>query len=283
MNNIIDGKSLSEQLLNELRSNIAASGITPGLAVVLVGNNEASTIYVRKKLEAAKHVGISARSILLPAEASKDEIIGVVKEYNSKKDFHGIIVQLPLPDYDMANDVIAAIDPRKDADGFHPETLRALREGKRVTIPVMSRVILYILDHVNYPLLGKKVVIAAHNPYFIEGQKILLEERGGSVISCEPTDPLLGEFTRQADVLIAAGRSPGLITEEIVKEQALVIDIGINKRSDGKTVGCVDFDRVAPKCCAITPAPFGVGPLTVAYLLKNVYEAALRLYENRGK
>ena len=135
-----------------------------------------------------------------------------LKNTMANPDFHGIIVQLPLPDYDMADEVIAAIDPEKDADGFHPETLKKLREGKRETLPVMSRVILYILDHEKYNLRGRKVLIAAHNPYFIEGQKILLEERGGTVSSCEPTDPRLGDFTRQADVLIAAGRSPALIS-----------------------------------------------------------------------
>ena len=276
MNSIIDGKSLSEQLLYELKRDITKKGITPGLAVILVGNNEASRIYVKKKLEAAKLAGIDARSVLLPAESSKDQIIAAVKEYNANPAYHGIIVQLPLPDYDMADEVIAAIDPKKDADGFHPETLKKLRAGKRETLPVMSRVILYILDHEKYNLRGKKVLIAAHNPYFIEGQKILLEERGGSVSSCEPTDSLLGDFTRQADVLIAAGRSPALITQEMVKDQALVIDIGIHKDSHGKTVGCIDFDVVAPKCLAITPVPNGVGPLTVAFLLKNVFEAALR-------
>lgn len=276
MNSIIDGKSLSEQLLNELKSGIIKKGIIPGLAVILVGNNEASAIYVRKKVEAAKRVDINAHLVSLPAESSKDQIIAAVKEYNANPDFHGIIVQLPLPDYDMADEVIAAIDPEKDADGFHPETLKKLREGKRETLPVMSRVILYILDHEKYNLRGRKVLIAAHNPYFIEGQKILLEERGGTVSSCEPTDPRLGDFTRQADVLIAAGRSPALITQDMVKDQALVIDIGIHKDSAGKTVGCIDFKQVAPKCLAITPVPNGVGPLTVAFLLKNVYEAALR-------
>lgn len=273
---LIDGKALAEQLLNELRENIVKKDIHPGLAVILVGDNKASSIYVQKKLDAAKSVGIFTQPIYLDSDASKEKILYEINACNANDDIHGMIVQLPLPVMEWGNEAIATIDPRKDADGFHPLTLKSLREGKRDILPVMSRVILYILKQINYDLTGKKVLIIAYNPSFIEGQKILLEELGGTVLSCLPEDPHLANLTSQADVLIAAGRTPYLITEPMVKDQAIVIDIGIMKLPNGKTVGCVDFPNVAPKCKAITPVPFGIGPLTVAFLLKNVYEAALR-------
>lgn len=276
MYHLIDGKSLAEQLLKELRDNIMQNGIRPGLAVILVGDNKASSLYVQKKIDAAKNVGIFTQPIYLDSDSSKEKILYEINACNANDDLHGMIVQLPLPVMEWGNEAIAEIDPRKDADGFHPMTLKALREGKRDVLPVMSRVILYILKQINYDLTGKKVLIIAYNPSFIEGQKILLEELGGSVSSSFPEDPHLADLTSQADVLIAAGRTPLLITEPMVKDQAVVIDIGIIKLPDGRTVGCVDFPQVALKCRAITPVPFGIGPLTVAFLLKNVYEAALR-------
>jgi methylenetetrahydrofolate dehydrogenase (NADP+)/methenyltetrahydrofolate cyclohydrolase len=270
---IIDGKELAADVLDELKQNITDLKLKPGLGIVLVGTNAGSEIYVRNKVKAAQEVGIRVQLIQLAAEASKEKILAAVHALNADTSVHGIIVQLPLPRPEEADEIIAAIDTRKDVDGYHPATLEALRKGDREHIPVMGRVILDMLG--SFEIDRKQVVIVARNPSFIEGLKLLLEELGTTVMSAAPDQADLGAVTRTADILIAAGNTENLITADMVKDKAIIIDIGIMKNAVGKTVGCVDFEHVSPKCRAMTPVPGGVGPLTVAYLLWNTVLASI--------
>ncbi|MEI7741503.1 MAG: tetrahydrofolate dehydrogenase/cyclohydrolase catalytic domain-containing protein [bacterium] len=271
---IIDGKKIAADLRVELKEKIAKSGIKPGLGIVFVGDDEGSEIYTRQKMRASEEAGIHAELFRLPASAKKSDILKTVNLLNMRADIHGIIVQLPLPRPEEADEVIAAIDPKKDADGYHSATLQALRDGKRGIIPVMSRVILRAVEECKLDLHGKSVVLVARNPSFIEGQKILLEERGARLVSVSPDNKKMPELAGAADLLIAAGRTEKLITTNMVKNGAVVIDIGIIKNFAGNTVGCVDFANVEPKCLGITPVPGGVGPMTVAYLLWNTFDLA---------
>ena len=284
---IIDGKAIAEEVRGELRMRVDAlreRGVTPGLAVVLVGENPASVTYVRLKQRDCERDGIASEAVRLSAEASQEEIIAAVERINGDPKWHGVIVQLPLPDHVDAEAVIAAIDPAKDADGLHPQSQGRMLRGLPAYLPATPHGVQQLLVRSGYPPDGKHVVVCGRSNLVGKPLAVLLAQKrpgaNATVTVCHTGTPNLGEFTRQADILIAAMGRPGSITADMVREGAVVIDVGTtpvpdaSKKSGHRLAGDVDFAAVAEKAAAITPVPGGVGPMTRAMLLWNAVLAA---------
>jgi len=261
----------------------ARHSITPTLAVVLVGDNPASVVYVRRKQEGASSVGMQARDVHLPASTSQQELIATVRRLSEDRSVHGILVQLPLPEGLDEYAAIDAIEPMKDVDGLHPVNMGLLVEGRQRYVPATPAGCEELLVRSGYPCDGRHVVVVGRSD--IVGKPVsllLMQKRRGAnatVTVCHSRTSNLVEITRQADILIAAIGKPRFITADMVKEGVVVIDVGINEiaapeRKRGyRLVGDVDFDGVAKKAAAITPVPGGVGPMTIAMLLKNTLTA----------
>lgn len=266
---------------------LGAHGITPGLGVILVGDNPASRSYVSAKGKACEESGLFSREVLLPATASRDEILKTVAAFNRDRTIHGILVQLPLPDSAMEQAVIHAVDPEKDVDGFHPVNVGRMLLGLPTFLPCTPHGVLHMLQRSGHAPAGKHVVIVGRSNIVGRPLANLLSMKNclgnATVTLCHTGTPDIGRYTRQADIVIAAAGRPNMITEDMVREGAVVIDVGVNRVPDGskksgfRMVGDVDFDRVAPKTAAITPVPGGVGPMTITMLLYNTIEAARRL------
>jgi methylenetetrahydrofolate dehydrogenase (NADP+)/methenyltetrahydrofolate cyclohydrolase len=286
---IIDGQAIADEVRGELRDRIAAlkaQGVTPGLAAVLVGDNPASASYVRGKARAAAEAGIFAETVRCSAEISQDYLLGLIDDLNADRRFHGMIVQLPLPDHLDGDRATSAVDPDKDADGLHPTNLGLLLRGEGVLLPATPSGVQQLLLRSGNDPAGKHVVIAGRSN--LVGKplaNILVQKAPGAnatVTVCHTGTPDLGAITRQADILIAAIGRPRAITAAMVRPGAVVIDVGINRvddptrKSGYRLVGDVDFDGVEPIAGAITPVPGGVGPMTVAMLLANTVTAAER-------
>jgi methylenetetrahydrofolate dehydrogenase (NADP+) / methenyltetrahydrofolate cyclohydrolase len=287
---IIDGKAIAAGIREEVRLEVQGlkeRGITPCLAVVLVGDNPASVSYVKSKQKALVEAGMEGRDIRLPETASETELLSLIADLNADEKVHGILVQLPLPAHIRQIPVINALDPRKDVDGFHPYSLGMLFLGQPAFVPCTPKGIIVLLEKYNIPVSGKHVVIVGRSNIVGKPLSALfsLRELNATVTLCHTGTADLPSHTRQADILVAATGKPGLIRGDMVKPGATVIDVGINRVPDGNRVsdgsekgyhiaGDVNFDEVAAVAGWITPVPGGVGPMTIAMLMKNVLEAA---------
>ena len=270
---ILSGKDLAARLKENMSSCIidlaVATGTTPHLAVIIVGNNPASQAYVKGKSKACEEVGIRNTTIALPEDVTEQELLRTIDELNANPDVHGILVQLPLPSHINEHNVMNHIAPEKDVDGFHPVNVDALYTSKVTGIvPCTPKGIMYILKDANIDIAGKNaVVIGRSNIVGLPIAKLLLDNNA-TVTICHSKTQNLKDITSKADILIVAIGKAKFVTEDMVKPGAVVIDVGIN-RVDGKIVGDVDFDNVKDKASCITPVPGGVGPMTIACLLEN--------------
>ena len=278
MAEIIDGKLVSNKLREELKVEIAEFknnyGITPGLAVIMVGDNPASAVYVRNKHKACADVGITSYQIELPSETSEDELLSKIDELNADKNVHGILVQLPLPKHIDEEKVINRISPDKDVDAFHPINVGKIMIGNYSFLPCTPAGIMELLRHYNVDITGKKCVVVGRSNIVGKPMALLLLEKHGTVTVCHSRTRELSEITREADILVVAIGRACFLTADMVKDGAVVIDVGINRLPDGKLAGDVDFEPVAERASLITPVPGGVGPMTITMLLKNTITAA---------
>ena len=278
MSELIDGKKVSEDTRAEIAKGIeelkSSSGITPGLAAVLVGDDPASEIYVRNKRKACEKVGIYSEEHKLPAETTEEELLELVNKLNNDDKIHGILVQLPLPDHINETNILRNVSPLKDVDGFHPENVGRLVEGNPRFISCTPYGIIKMLDYYNIEIKGAEAVVVGRSNIVGKPVGILLLHRHATVTTCHSRTKNLGEVTRRADILVAAIGRPNFITADMVKDGAVVIDVGINRNEEGKLTGDVDFANLSDKVSYITPVPGGVGPMTITMLLWNTLESA---------
>ncbi len=276
MAKIIDGKAISKQIRNELRiraGELLEKGIPVTLAVVQVGADPASTVYVNNKKKGCEYVGIRSLSYELAEDAGEDELLCLIDELNRRADVNGILVQLPLPAHIREERVIRAIDPKKDVDGFHPQNVGALCIGQPGFVSCTPAGIIQLLRRSGVEISGRECVILGRSNIVGKPMSLLMLRENATVTIAHSRTENLREVTRRADILIAAVGKPKMITREYVKEGAVVIDVGINRSADGKLCGDVNFEDVEPVCSAITPVPGGVGPMTIAMLLHNCLES----------
>jgi len=275
---ILDGKRIADELLDELRSRVRARKklrqVVPGLAVVFVGNDPASAVYVRNKRRACKHVGFRSRDYDLPANATQAELTELIDRLNADPQVHGILVQLPLPAHIDAPSLINRIDPRKDVDGFHPENIGRLALRQRGLRPCTSKGVMTLLAHTDRPVRGQDAVVVGVSNHVGRPLAFELLLAGCTTTCCHKFTRDLPEVVRGGDIVIVAVGRPGLVKGDWIKPGAVVIDVGINRLADGRLIGDVDFDGVAERASWITPVPGGVGPMTVATLMQNTVEAA---------
>jgi methylenetetrahydrofolate dehydrogenase (NADP+)/methenyltetrahydrofolate cyclohydrolase len=284
---IIDGKKIAEEIRAEMKAEVAAlskRGVTPGLAVVLVGTDPASESYVRGKKKACADLGLASFDHTLPAETSEADLLALIAQLNADTAVDGILVQLPLPKHINENSVINAINPEKDVDGFHPVSVGRMLIGEPGFLPCTPHGCQQLLMRSGYDPAGKHVVVVGRSN--IVGKPvaaILMQKAPGAnatVTVCHSRSANLPSLTRQADILIAAIGQPRFITADMVREGAVVIDVGVNRVEDAtaargyRLVGDVDFDSVSLKAAAITPVPGGVGPMTITMLMKNTIQSA---------
>ncbi|GIW46591.1 MAG: bifunctional protein FolD [Deltaproteobacteria bacterium] len=278
MANIIDGKKVAEEVKKEVAQEVKKlkeeTGIVPGLAAVLVGNNPASQIYVRNKRRACEEVHIYSEEYRLPEETPESELLSLIEKLNRDNNIHGILVQLPLPKHINETRILRAVSPLKDIDGFHPENVGLLVEGNPRFIPCTPHGIIRLLEHYGIEIQGKEAVVVGRSNIVGKPAAILLLHRHATVTICHSRTRELKEVTRRADILVAAIGRERFIKEDMVKENVVVIDVGINRLPDGKLVGDVDFENVSRKASYITPVPGGVGPMTIAMLLWNTLQSA---------
>ena len=278
MAELIDGKEVSQHIRTEVAEGVGVlkreSGIIPGLAAVLVGNNPASEIYVRNKRKACEQVGIYSEEYKLPEETSESELLLLINKLNNDKNIQGILVQLPLPIQINSERILRSVFPSKDIDGFHPENVGLLLEGNPRFVSCTPNGIIKLLDFYRIEILGKEAVVVGRSNIVGKPTAILLLHRHATVTICHSRTKPLGDVTKRADILVAAIGRERLITQDMVKEGAVVIDVGINRNAEGKLVGDVDFEGVKEKASYITPVPGGVGPMTIAMLLWNTLESA---------
>ncbi len=282
---ILDGKAVSQKVLGEVREGVerlrGKTGRAPTLAVVLVGEFGPSKIYVANKKKAADAVGIASRDYVYPAGLARDALLTLLASLNADRSVNGILLQLPLPEGMNEDEAIAAISPEKDVDGFHPMNLGNLLAGKPSVVACTPAGCMEILDHYKAELTGAEAVVVGRSRIVGKPLAQLLLARHATVTMCHTRTADLGFHTRRADVLcVAAGRA-NMVTADMVKPGAWVIDVGINRLDSGKLVGDVDFESVSPRVHAITPVPGGVGRMTVAMLMKNTLTAAERQLAGR--
>ena len=273
----IDGKAISAALRAEIAAEVAElkkKGITPGLAVILVGEDPASQTYVRNKQKACEEVGFYGEQINLPATTTQEELLAVVEELNARSDIHGILCQLPLPKGLDDSLVIAAIDPKKDVDAFHAENVGHIMIGDQQFLPCTPAGVMELIHRSNITVEGKHCVVIGRSNIVGKPMAMLLLQENGTVTICHSRTKNLAQVCQQADILVAAVGRAKFVTADMVKPGATVIDVGINRDENGKLCGDVDFDAVEPIAGAITPVPGGVGPMTIALLMKNTLTAA---------
>ena len=274
---ILDGKKVSAKVREDLKlevDNLKKEGIKPKLAVIMVGNDLASKVYVRNKNKACEEIGIEYEEFLLGEETTMEELLNVIDNLNKNQNIDGILLQSPIPKHVDINKAFRAILPEKDVDGFHPINAGKLSIGEKCFVPCTPHGVVKIIEEYNIETEGKNVVIVGRSN--IVGKPLIqcMLQKNATVTVCHSKTRNLEEFTKKADILIVAIGKQKFITENMVKEGAVVIDIGINRNEEGKLVGDVDFDNVSKKASYITPVPGGVGPMTVAMLMENVVEAA---------
>ena len=276
MATIIDGKAISLQIKDELKERAAAlkaSGVEIALAVIQVGDNPASCVYVRNKKKGCEYIGIGSLSFELPEQTTQEELLALIGELNERADVNGILVQLPLPAHIDEDTVIKAIDPKKDVDGFHPQSVGALCIGQPGFVSCTPAGIIQLLKRSGIEIAGKECVVLGRSNIVGKPMALLLLRENATVTIAHSKTKNLKEVTKRADILIVAVGRPKMVTKDYVKEGAVVIDVGINRDENNKMCGDVDFDDVAPVCSAITPVPGGVGPMTIAMLLNNCIES----------
>lgn len=275
----IDGKVISAQIKEELKEKVAdlktLRGISICLAVIQVGNDPASSVYVGNKKKACAYIGIDSRSYELPEETTQEELLQLVDELNHDEKVNGILVQLPLPGQIDEDTVIRAIDPAKDVDGFHPQSVGALCIGQPGFVSCTPAGIIQLLKRSDIQIAGKECVVVGRSNIVGKPMALLLLRENATVTVAHSRTENLQEVTRRADILVVAVGRPRMITREYVKEGAVVIDVGIHRNGAGKLCGDVDYEDVAPVCSAITPVPGGVGPMTIAMLMNNCVEAGI--------
>ena len=278
MSTIIDGTKIAQDIRRSVREETLAftekTGVVPGLAVVLAGDDPASKVYVERKAKACAEAGFLSREYKLPADVGEAELLALIRDLNSDRQIHGILVQLPLPKHIPADKIIAVIDPNKDVDGFHPANVGRLVTGSPLFVPCTPRGIMELIARTGISLSGKDAVVIGRSNIVGKPMALLLLAQNATVTMCHSKTKDLTAVARRADVLIAAIGKPRMITADMVKEGAVVIDVGVNRLESGKLAGDVAFDEVAPKTSAITPVPGGVGPMTIAMLMRNTLDAA---------
>jgi len=277
--NILSGKTMSEELRAEIASRVSSlkeKGVTPGLAVILVGNDPASEIYVRNKGNGCTEVGMYSRTINMPAETTQEELESAIDALNNDPAIHGILVQLPLPKHLDENAALAKILPEKDVDGFHLINAGHMLTGTEGVVACTPRGALHMIKSTGVNLSGKEAVVIGRSNIVGKPMAMLLLKENCTVTICHSRTQNLAEHTRRADILVAAVGKAGFVTADMVKPGAIVIDVGIN-RVDGKVKGDVDFDAVKEVAGWITPVPGGVGKMTITMLLMNTVEAAERM------
>lgn len=273
---IIDGKAISLQIKDELKqkaSDMKEKGTEVTLAVIQVGDNPASCVYVRNKKKGCEYIGINSLSYELPGNTTQQELLKLIQELNEKKEVNGILVQLPLPSHIDEDTVIKTIDPAKDVDGFHPQSVGALCIGQPGFVSCTPAGIIQLLKRSGVEIAGKECVVLGRSNIVGKPMSLLLLRENATVTIAHSRTKNLKEVTSRADILIVAVGKPKLITRDYVKKGAVVIDVGINRDENNKLCGDVDFDDVEPICSAITPVPGGVGPMTIAMLLSNCIES----------
>ena len=276
MTQIIDGKKISDDIKAEIREKVEAykaQGIEITLAVIQVGNNPASTVYVRNKKKACEAVGIRSLSYEIPEETTEEELLALIDELNAREDVNGILLQLPLPRHIDEDKMLLAISPEKDVDGFHPMNVGALCIGKPGFVSCTPAGIIQLLKRSGVEIAGKECVVIGRSNIVGKPMAHLLLAENGTVTIAHSRTKDLKEVASRGDILIVAVGRPKMITADYVKDGAVVIDVGINRDENNKLCGDVDFESVAPKCSAITPVPGGVGPMTIAMLMKNCLES----------
>ena len=270
--NILDGKAVSaaikKEIADEIKSLNIKSDLQPGLAVIQVGDSPASTIYVRNKKRACEESGVRSFEYHLNNNSPEEDLLNLIKRLNESTEIHGILVQLPLPPHIREYVVLEAIHPDKDVDGFHPYNVGKLMAGKGSLLPCTPVGIIELLERSNVKIEGKKAVILGRSNIVGKPLAIMLLQKNATVTICHSKTNNLKDISSRADILVAAIGSPQFVKEDMVQEKAVVIDVGIN-RIDKKLVGDVDFDKVSQKASLITPVPGGVGPMTIAMLMKN--------------
>ena len=276
MTKIIDGKIISASVKERVKAEVSAlkeKGITVGLAVIIVGEDPASKVYVSNKKKACENLGIISEEYALPESTTNEELLALIDELNSKPSINGILCQLPLPSHLDEKLIINSIDPEKDVDAFHPFNVGKIMIGDFDFLPCTPAGVMEMLKYENIEVEGKTCVVIGRSNIVGKPMNMLLLHQNGTVTVCHSKTKNLKEICRNADILVAAVGRPKFVTEDMVKKGAVVIDVGIN-RVDGKLCGDVDFENVKNKVSAITPVPGGVGPMTIAMLMQNTLTAA---------
>lgn len=278
MAEIIDGKLVSTELRKQITKDAAdfkeSCGVTPGLAVILVGDDPASAVYVRNKHKGCVDVGMNSFEIKMPADTTEDEVLSKIKELNEDTDVHGILVQLPLPKHISEQKVIDSICPEKDVDAFHPSNVGKIMLGKYDFLPCTPAGVMELLAYYKVDITGKKCVVLGRSNIVGKPMALLLLEKNGTVTVCHSRTRELAEVTKEADILVVAIGKANFVTADMIKQGAVVIDVGINRTAEGKLTGDVDFVNACEVASMITPVPGGVGPMTITMLLKNTLTAA---------
>lgn len=274
---VISGKAVSARLRQELKAQVeelVKTGVTPGLAVVIVGDDPASRVYVNNKKKACAELGMHSEEYALPAETTQEELLDLVQKLNQKTDIHGILVQLPLPKHLDEEQVIAAIHPAKDVDAFHPQNVGHIMIGDYRFLPCTPAGIMELIRETGIQVVGKECVVIGRSNIVGKPMAMLLLHQNGTVTVCHSRTQNLAEVTRRADILVAAVGKAGFVTADMVKPGAVVIDVGMNRNAEGKLCGDVDYPAVSQVAGYITPVPGGVGPMTITMLMKNTLTAA---------
>jgi len=272
MYQLIDGKRISQEIKDELKEKAAAmkaQGVERCLAVIQVGSDPASSVYVRNKKKACEYVGIKSLSYELPEDTTEEKLLGLIQELNGRGDVNGILVQLPLPGHIDEDRVLLAISPEKDVDGFHPVNVGNLSIGRPGHVSCTPAGVIQLLKRSGIEIEGRECVVLGRSNIVGKPMAMLLLRENGTVTVCHSRTRNLKDITRRADILVVAIGKPRFVDESYVKEGAVVIDVGIHRNAENKLCGDVDFDSVAPKASAITPVPGGVGPMTIAMLMSN--------------
>ena len=284
MAKIIDGKAISLEIKQEVKKEVEKlqkNGVFPCLAVVLVGENSASKVYVNNKKKACEVCGISSLSYELPESTTEAELLELIQKLNEDKKINGILVQLPLPKHIDESKVILAISPEKDVDCFHPQNVGALHTGGKGFLPCTPAGILELIKRSGYDITGKECVVIGRSNIVGKPVAMLLLKENGTVTICHSKTKNLPEVCKRADIIVVATGKRNTLTKDMVKEGAIVIDVGMNRNEEGKLCGDVDFENVKEKVEAITPVPGGVGPMTIAMLMNNCLTASTYFLERK--
>lgn len=278
MAKILDGKAVSQRIKDELKEEVISlkeKGIYPALAVVIVGDDPASRVYVNNKKKACEYIGILSKEYALDAQTTEEELLALVQQLNQDREINGILVQLPLPAHINEKTIINAISPLKDVDAFHPVNVGKIMIGNFDFLPCTPAGVMELIAEAGIDPCGKECVVVGRSNIVGKPQAMLLLHKNGTVTMCHSKTRNLAEVCRRADILVAAVGKAKMITADMVKEGAVVIDVGMNRLEDGKLCGDVDFEHVKDVAGSITPVPGGVGPMTIAMLMKNTLKAAI--------